>query len=561
MRFFRTFAIIAIALIAFIVLAWCGLNLFAWGRISGAPTQREFEAIAREGQPLAQAISDYRSDHGVMPDSQSDLVPAYLPKWPKDWEYYQGNLEHYCWLPHTRLTCFFDESTNRWGFVGEYAQGRTINVPGPLIKKSSVTAETVFANQLALFEKRITSKPREWYAYSEKIAFTALSGSNALAVAECDRAVNVFPNWWMPQMALAKLLTNDVQAEENFKTWVQAHPTFINYWYLSRFYREKDNYQAAFAALEQAVGSSFTSVDDEIEDLKLQLRQAASGKPSKPSPVNDDIDDASWGSDSFALDALRFCYQQRKYALALKIIQHCKVKDSPYIACTELGLGQFEVAIADAQKTAQSDAQYEWSRQLSQFLEVAQAHGTNFSYSDTDDATSDWTIFTMPGEISPPNPANSLEQIMRRAYSDDRLGGWDATIAECTKALEQKPRNADAYNLRAWNEFLKNDLDTAIADATRAIQLNLNYGNAYGTRGWARHGKGNTNEALDDLKTAIALCGKSSLEGIEDQGLIEFIHGNNRNAVTNWQTAIQKNPGGQKNFQPWIDKASQRGGK
>jgi tetratricopeptide (TPR) repeat protein len=560
MRFFRTFAAIAIALAAFIILAWCGLNLFAWGRITGAPTTREFEAIARGGQPLAQAISDYRSDHGVLPDSPRDLVPAYLAKWPKEWTFYQGDLDHLSGLPHTHIVCSFDETTNRWMFVGEYAQGRTINVPGPSIKKSSVSADNVFANRLALFEKRITSKPREWYAYRDKIAFTALSGSNVLAITECVRASNAFTNWWMPQMALAELLTNDVQAEENFKTWVQEHPTFINYWYLSRFYREKDNYEAAFAALEQATGSSFTSYSDEIEDLKLQLRQVASGKTPKL-PANDDIDDASWSSDAFALDAVRFCCQQRKYALALKIIQHCKIKDSPYNVCTELGLGQFDVAIADAHKLAQSNAQSDWIQQLPHFLEVASAHSTNFCFVDSDESSSDWTLFTMPGEVTAPNAADTLDVIMGRAYMADNRGDWNTTIAECTKALQQNPRNATAFNLRAWSKFLKNDLDSAITDTTRAIQLDLNFGYAYGTRGWARQAKGDINGARDDLKTAIALCGESSVEGIEDHGLIEFLNGNNQDAINSWQNTIQKDPTTQKTLQPWIDKAAQRAGK
>ena len=104
-------------------------------------------------------------------------------------------------------------------------------------------------------------------------------------------------------------------------------------------------------------------------------------------------------------------------------------------------------------------------------------------------------------------------------------------------------------------------MDSAINDTSRAIQLDLNFGYAYGTRGWARQAKGDINGALDDLKTAIALCGESSVEGIEDHGLIEFLNGNNQNAINSWQNAIQKDPTTQKTLQPWIDKASQRAGK
>jgi tetratricopeptide (TPR) repeat protein len=553
MRVFQIFAAIAGAVVAFLALAWCGLNLFAWGRITGPPTIGELEALARRGQPLAQAVVDYKSDHGLFPENVKDLVPAYLPKWPKDWGYSNGSLEHHSGIPHTYLSCSFDENTNQWHLIGEYAQMRKINVPGPAVKKSSLSADTMFANRLAAFEKRITSNPgnsQQKYSYRDIISFTALSGSNDFAVAECERAVRSFPDWWFPELALAKLRTNDLQAEQDFKSWVQAHPTFINYWYLSRFYREKDNYEAAFAALDQGTGSSFTPQSDQVEEWKHDLQLAVQGKPHKP--ISDDTDDAFWIPDGFALDAVRFCCQNRKYDLALKIIQSCGVDNLALKACAELGMGQFDAAIAEGQKAARTNMYFTF--QWPQFQEVAHAHHTNFYFFEQDDDSAKWVLFTMPGEVASEN--NNVDEALHSAHQNRADGNFEGAIDDCTKAIQMEPLNDSAYNLRGWNAFLKNDFDAAIKDATRAIQLNLNFGNAYGTRGWARFGKGDTKGALDDLKAAIALCGESSLEGIEDNGLIEFMNGHYQNALGYWQKAVQREPSMQRDLQPWMEKAS-----
>lgn len=99
---------------------------------------KDFEAIAKEGVPIAQAISDYRSDHGVLPQDLNDVVPAYLPKRPKYWDYYEGSLDHFSCLPHTDICFDFDGDAAQWRLIGEYASNVTLNVPGPASKKPAI---------------------------------------------------------------------------------------------------------------------------------------------------------------------------------------------------------------------------------------------------------------------------------------------------------------------------------------------------------------------------------------------------------------------------------------
>lgn len=563
MKAWVTFATI----LAILAIGWFGFNYALWGRFTGPPRMKDFEAIAREGQPIVQAISDYRSDHGLLPESWSDFVPAYLPKKPKDWSWEGTCLLHRAGFPHTVVGYWFLEGDSaHWHLSGDYGS-QAINVPNPVIKKSNVPAGTIFNSRLAEYEKRISANPTEYHAYADKIAFVVFSQSNDVAISECKRAAGLFTNWWLPPMALAELQTNDSQAEQNFKSWVESHPTFINYWYLCRFYRDKDEYDAAFAALEKAAESSFVSQATQVVEWQHELQHAVQGKPSKP--ITETPDDAYWIPEGFALDAARFCCENRRYELALRIIGHCEpdegswegqwgVENMAYQASAELGLGRFEAATDHARKAAEmGGAQSSWAAKLPLFLQAVEAHNTNFWFQAEGGESSGWTLFQKPEELQSAGD-DTAENTLYRGFQNGRNGDWDAAIADSTKAIKIDPQYAVAYNLRAWNEFLKKDFDAAIKDASRAIQLNLNFGNAYGTRGWARYGNGNTKGALEDLRAAAALCGENSVESTEDRGLIEFINGHYQDGINFWQKAIQLDPSCQRNLQPWIAKASQR---
>ena len=56
--------------------AFFGLRYLFLGRLT-LPTIQEYESMAKTGLPLAQAVTDYRIEQGLLPEKLDDLVPRY----------------------------------------------------------------------------------------------------------------------------------------------------------------------------------------------------------------------------------------------------------------------------------------------------------------------------------------------------------------------------------------------------------------------------------------------------------------------------------------------------
>jgi tetratricopeptide (TPR) repeat protein len=91
---------------------------------------------------------------------------------------------------------------------------------------------------------------------------------------------------------------------------------------------------------------------------------------------------------------------------------------------------------------------------------------------------------------------------------------YDKAIEHFTQALQDNPRNAEAYVGRSWAragkiEASAPDATTAtewekvVADSTEAIHLDPDSGKAYAVRGKARAALGQLREALKDLDEAV----------------------------------------------------------
>jgi hypothetical protein len=370
----KTLRIIAV-IAALIIMGRLGLNYIFYGHIT-RPTTADFEAIAKSGQKIAQAISDYRSDHGLLPEKLDDLVPKYLEASPvTGWRFDYGSLTHYAGEARTEVIHSFAE-TNGWQVIGE-AENQKLNVSGPITKLPVLTGEALFAARLTEYERRISHHVGEKEWYESKINFLGLAKREDLLRNECARDAKLFPNWWLPQLALAELNVTSNEAEQNFKAWVQERPTFVNYWYLSRFYRDKGDANSALAAVEQASECAFQAY------------------PS----------DARWVGAGFAFDAAKFCCENRKYELTLKLVRHCEHPEGSweaesllaFQAAAELGLGQFDSAIAHAQRMADlGSRQAIWAQNLPQLLQAARTHDTNFLYRTDNACGFDWSAFDEP---------------------------------------------------------------------------------------------------------------------------------------------------------------------
>jgi tetratricopeptide (TPR) repeat protein len=81
----------------------------------------------------------------------------------------------------------------------------------------------------------------------------------------------------------------------------------------------------------------------------------------------------------------------------------------------------------------------------------------------------------------------------------------DATIADCTKAIELNPDDANAYIRRGGAKYAKGDFDGTIADCSKAIELKPDYLDAYMGRGAAKYSKGDLDGAIEDYNSAVEL--------------------------------------------------------
>src|SRR5262245_52694119 len=81
----KLFAALAIGVLLSMLLVigcWYGLRYLFLGRWT-LPTTADFAAVAQRQQCVAQAICDYRADHGMLPQMLDDLVPTYLDRVPE----------------------------------------------------------------------------------------------------------------------------------------------------------------------------------------------------------------------------------------------------------------------------------------------------------------------------------------------------------------------------------------------------------------------------------------------------------------------------------------------
>jgi hypothetical protein len=86
-------------------------------------------AIARQGQPIVQAIYEFRWQQGTWPVSLDDLVPDFLPSRPEGlWTFSNGCLITLTGLPHTGICYDFSRPDEGWQSKGDFGKGK-LNVP------------------------------------------------------------------------------------------------------------------------------------------------------------------------------------------------------------------------------------------------------------------------------------------------------------------------------------------------------------------------------------------------------------------------------------------------
>ena len=85
------------------------------------------------------------------------------------------------------------------------------------------------------------------------------------------------------------------------------------------------------------------------------------------------------------------------------------------------------------------------------------------------------------------------------------LGAFDKAISDYTRVIEIRPKDADAYNNRAWAYYSMGDPVRALEDAGKALQIRPYDAYALDTRGHILEILGRRAEAILDYKMAIRL--------------------------------------------------------
>jgi tetratricopeptide (TPR) repeat protein len=107
-------------------------------------------------------------------------------------------------------------------------------------------------------------------------------------------------------------------------------------------------------------------------------------------------------------------------------------------------------------------------------------------------------------EDPPPENLSAVEY-NDRGITKVKGGDFNGAITDFSKAIELKPRYANAYNNRGSARHDTGDLKGAIADYTKAIELDPGLATAFYNRGRARKQKGDFQDAIKDLTKAVEL--------------------------------------------------------
>jgi hypothetical protein len=306
---------------------------FMWYLVS---RQREKDVkTARDHKEVVEAIYNFRAARGWMPESLEDVVPEFLPKRPQSWR-----IELFCGLlsiphdfpPGTNLVYTFLKEDEGWNVRGIPKLGPT---------RAELTGQELERARIKELDRRIAAKPNNLKYRTQKIAYLVIIGRDQDAVKECEAAATKAPHWWRAQYGMALLARREhaAAAEKRFREWVAAHPTFINYWYLAKYFRERKR----------------------PDDALTALREGAKH------PVADANADAAWAVELFPYEAAIFSCQHREHRLTLEITrtwatyEQGSYANSPldylaFRAAANLGLGNLEAARSDAALAV------EWSR-------------------------------------------------------------------------------------------------------------------------------------------------------------------------------------------------------
>jgi len=322
------YVFIVVSMVTATAALWLAVALPWWRRSCEA----HFLEVAKEHEHLVQAICDYHAEHGMRPERLEDLVPEYVAKVPDSryLTYCEACLTIFTGLPHTGVSYMWDGPYRGWLVGGDFGN-HPLALPMVTARRQGVSGDDLVNARLSEYDRRIARSSANLVHWTGKISYLLSLDRRNEALAECKTAATEHPDWWRAQMGLAVLAPKSESntAEERFRCWVDAHPAFIHYWYLARYYRDLGRPRDALAAL-------WKGVDYPLEDVDA---------------------DAGWVPHVFARDAASFACAQNEPELVLAIVRMWSSPRGTYAyrendldafsAAAKLTLGRFDEAQTD----------------------------------------------------------------------------------------------------------------------------------------------------------------------------------------------------------------------
>lgn len=144
--------------------------------------------------------------------------------------------------------------------------------------------------------------------------------------------------------------------------------------------------------------------------------------------------------------------------------------------------------------------------------------------------------------------SKSFEEYHQAGLSAAKQKNYDVAIYNYTEALKIKPRDAGAYNNRAWAKYQNGNCLGGVSDATRSIEIMPTAFN-YHTRGVLYNCLGRCHEGAEDLTKSISLARTNKAAFYASRAESKACLGMSNDAIADYNRAIAANPSNKSYYQ------------
>lgn len=288
------------------------------------------QQVVAEGQPIVDAIREYKSSIGLWPLTLSDLPRGSMPTPPPPtWRYKRYSTG--CEVQLMRGSpSGFGQVTYRFvgKAIGWSLQNRDYYSPIPTMSTNprppAASFRSGWSAAITELRRRIRNEPAEIEHQQGLVLYIMKSGDKASALQSCCEIGRQFPDHWWPAFASAVLeaeLHGAESAEKALSAWVEAKPSFVRYWYLARFNLDQERALQALAAFDLAAAF----------------------------PLDNDAE-SGFTLDYHLYSAMRTCYRAGRHDIVLRMSDKMGVRayfEPSYLAiraASLLSLGRFAEA-------------------------------------------------------------------------------------------------------------------------------------------------------------------------------------------------------------------------